>query len=398
MPQWKQYSGIWTVTQQAQALAAETWTGIPQYPIYMWGQATSGAYGTPSIPDSTIYSSPVQVASETLGWDKVTGSENFVTAIKTDGTMWAWGQGNDGALGIGTTVNTSSPTQIGTDADWVSLGDGFVNGRGVGAIKSNGTLWVWGRNNFGELGRNDNAGQSNSPIQLGALTIWSTVAGGTTKVAVRTDGRMFSWGNNGNGQLGQNVSTITDRSSPVQIGSLTSWVKAVSSEDAAFVAIRSDGRLYAWGSGANGQLGVNSTVSYSSPVQIGALTTWAKIFGVGKGFFALKTDGTLWTWGDNFYSQRGDGNNLDLSSPVQVGALTTWTKVDGSSAASIGMTSDGKAYTWGRGAEGETGQDTTDTIQSPVQLGVETDWTEVFGGGGSLTWFTGGVREEKSLT
>lgn len=397
MPQWKKYSGSWSLSQQMQAVAAGTWTGIPQYPIYMWGQATNGAYGTPGIPNSTIYSSPVQVASNTLGWNKVTGSENFITAIKNDGTMWAWGQGTDGDLGNGTTVNRSSPTQIGTDADWVSLGDGWENGRGVGAIKSNGTLWLWGNGSFGELGQNNTA-QSNVPIQLGALTIWSTVAGGNTKVAVRTDGRMFSWGNNGDGQLGQNVSTITDRSSPVQIGALTSWVKAASSSDYAFVAIRSDGRMYAWGKGDNGQLGVNSTISYSSPVQIGALTTWANIFGVGKGFFALKTDGTLWTWGDNFYSQRGDGNNLDISSPVQVGALTTWTKVSGSEAASIGMTSDGKAYTWGRGAEGETGQNTTATIQSPVQLGTETDWTEVFGGGGSLSWFTGGVRAEKSVT
>jgi alpha-tubulin suppressor-like RCC1 family protein len=324
MPQWKQYSGIWTSTQQAQAVAAGTWTGLVFNEFYTWGSNGNGQLGENAV-GSLSRSSPTQVGGKD-NWDKIVGSGRSSTFF---------------------------------------------------AVKDNGTLWSWGLNSF---------------------TIWSTVAGGNTKVAVRTDGRMFSWGNNGDGQLGQNVSTVTDRSSPVQIGSLTSWVKAVSTEDLAFAAIRSDGRLYAWGKGDNGQLGVNSTISYSSPVQIGALTTWANIFGVGKGFFALKTDGTLWTWGDNSYSQRGNGNSNDLSSPVQIGALTTWTKVSGSWAASIGMTSDGKAYTWGRGTEGETGQNTTSTIESPVQLGTETDWTEVFGGGGALTWFTGGVREEKSLT
>jgi alpha-tubulin suppressor-like RCC1 family protein len=91
------------------------------------------------------------------------------------------------------------------------------------AVKTNGTLWSWGRGAFGSLGLNDTANQS-SPVQVGALTEWLESAAGTYhSVAVKNTGTLWSWGANSNGQLGLN--DTVGRSSPVQVGALTTWQK-----------------------------------------------------------------------------------------------------------------------------------------------------------------------------
>jgi alpha-tubulin suppressor-like RCC1 family protein len=85
-----------------------------------------------------------------------------------------------------------------------------------------------------------------------------------------------------------------------------------------------------WGINANGQLGLGNTTDYSSPKQVGALTTWAKAT-IGPSTSAIKTDGTLWTWGYNGVGSLALGNLTSYSSPKQVGNLTNWTSVSGSS-------------------------------------------------------------------
>jgi alpha-tubulin suppressor-like RCC1 family protein len=125
------------------------------------------------------------------------------------------------------------------------------------------------------------------------------------------------------GVLGLN-DTI-NRSSPVQVGALTTWSLVSTGSNAAVVALKTDGTMWAWGVNGFGQLGQNDTINRSSPVQIGALTTWSKIaFGIAANH-AIKTDGTLWGWGRNNYGNLGIGDTINRSSPVQVGALNTWT-------------------------------------------------------------------------
>jgi alpha-tubulin suppressor-like RCC1 family protein len=93
------------------------------------------------------------------------------------------------------------------------------------------------------------------------------------------------------------------------------------------VAVKTDGTLWAWGQGIYGQLGLNNLTNYSSPKQIGVLTTWSKISNCSGSGFAIKTDGTLWSWGINTAGQLGLGNTTNRSSPNQVGASTTWLKI-----------------------------------------------------------------------
>ena len=144
------------------------------------------------------------------------------------------------------------------------------------AIKTDGTMWSWGNNDNGRLGLGDTTNQS-SPVQIGALTTWSSVScGGYTgfAAAIKTDGTMWSWGNNGSGRLG--LGDTTNRSSPVQIGDLTTW-SIVSSKGFRAHAIKTDGTLWSWGANGSGRLGLGNTTTYSSPKQIGSSTNWRSV-------------------------------------------------------------------------------------------------------------------------
>ena len=166
------------------------------------------------------------------------------------------------------------------------------------AIVLNNTLYMWGENAWGQLG--NNTSENNSvPIKLGTLTDWSNTgnykiaAGGLSANAIKTDGTLWAWGSNVFGQLGDG--TTVNKSSPVQVGTLTSWSQ-VSAGSSRALAIKTDGTLWAWGAGASGQLGDGTTVNRSSPVQIGTLTNWSQVSSGSINGYAIKTDGTLWSW------------------------------------------------------------------------------------------------------
>ena len=290
--------------------------------IWAWGYNYRGQLG---LGDTTNRSSPVQIGSDTT-WSKVSSGGDHRIAIKTNGTMWSWGHNGYGRLGI--SYNNSYefyPVQIGGLTTWSKVSAGLAHNA---AIKTDGTIWAWGQGSSGQIG-NSNTADLNSPVQIGSLTNWANVSAGFAfTVAVKTDGTLWSWGSNGYGQIGDG--TTTNRSSPVQIGSLTTWSKVAAARSAGY-AIKTDGTLWSWGGNYAGGLGLGDTTHRSSPVQIGALTNWSKIDGSISGFFAtsIKTDGTLWSWGHNSLGQLGLSNQTNRSSPVQVGSLTNWLKTAG---------------------------------------------------------------------
>jgi alpha-tubulin suppressor-like RCC1 family protein len=248
-------------------------------------------------------------------------------AIKTDGTLWAWGYYYQGQLGLGESgsfTGKSSPVQVGALTNWLRISSG--NYHNV-SVKTDGTMWSWGQNDSGQLGV---SGTYSSPIQVGGLTTWLSVACGSYhSIAVTTEGSMWAWGRNANGRLG--LGDTNNRSSPVQIGALTNWATNVDSFDGGrlhSMAIKTDGTLWAWGSGDYGQLGLGNSTAVSSPNQVGALTNWLRTAaGAYAHTMATKTDGTLWTWGQNSYGKLGLGNTTEYASPKQVGSLTTWTNI-----------------------------------------------------------------------
>ena len=374
----QRYLGGWIQDGLFNPLA--TPTGIPAYTyeLWSWGQGANGALG---LGNTTNYSSPKQVGALTT-WSKISTGNFHTLAIKTNGTLWSWGNNQYGQLGLGTSgagTYKSSPTQVGALTTWLNIACGDFHSL---AVKTDGTLWSWGNNSGGQLGLGNTTSYS-SPKQVGTLTTWSVVAGGYTyTLATKTDGTLWSWGSNDLGQLGQGNTTILF--SPVQVGALTTWSKVVCGNKHT-IATKTDGTLWSWGQGTAGQLGRSTTTNYSSPVQVGALTTWLNIACGYVHTLATKTNGTLWVWGGNNAGQLGLGTSgayTNQSSPVQVGALTTWSTVSGAGtniAASLSgaIKTDGTLWSWGFNTSGQLGQGNTTNRSSPVQVGALTTWYAV---------------------
>ena len=295
--------------------------------LFTWGENLRGQLGLNTAGGYAYRSSPTQVGALT-NWKMVAQGFRNCHAIKTDGTMWAWGYSNNTELGTGTTSSDiSSPVQIGTTLTWEFV----ARGRRVGMAKTTAGDWyVWGYNQSGTLGLgNAGSGTNRSGptlLSAGAGNSWSIINGGGTQMnAIKTDGTLWGWGGNSRGSIG--VGNTIQQSSPVQVGALTNWL-SLASFLTGCVAVKTDGTLWTWGYNNRGQLGLGNTVSRSSPLQVGALTNWtAKINAGSATCMAIKGDGTLWAWGQNNFGQLGLGNTTYRSSPVQVGALTTWEQI-----------------------------------------------------------------------
>jgi alpha-tubulin suppressor-like RCC1 family protein len=327
-----------------------------------------------------------------------------MSAITADNKLYSWGANNYGQIGNGLTVNASVPTQEitgGTTWKQVACGFGFT-----AAIKTDGTLWAWGSNANGQLGDNTVVPKS-SPVQTMAGGAWKQVACGQAHMAaIKTDGTLWLWGYNGSGCLGDN--TVVSKSSAVQtITGGTTW-KQVSCSGTYTAAVKTDGTLWLWGPNFTGNLGTNTTVGTSSPVQtITGGTTWKQVScNSGNGYYfdirgstaAVKTDGTLWMWGSNAYGQLGDNTIITRSSPVQtVSGGTNWHKVSNGSSTTAAIKQDGTLWMWGDNnlfifqtqAIGMLGDDTTVDKSSPVQTFGGKKWSQVTCG-----WhFTGAIQQ-----
>ena len=357
--------------------------------LWSWGYNGTGELGGNISTFSR--NSPVQVGGDT-NWSKISAGAGVSFALKTNGTIWGWGDNSQGAVGDNTNVTRSSPVQIGTRNDWTNISEGNPAGLTGFATRSDGTLWAWGYAISHQLGIFHPASEIAKVMTQRKFTNLS--AGGSHSMAVSDDGTLWGWGQNTSGQLGTGNTTSTT-SSPVQIGTLNDWSKVFSAY-AYTTSIKTNGTLWAWGVNNNyGQLGLGDKVSRSSPVQIGTLTNWSTIAVGNNHALALKTDGTIWSWGYNGNGELGQSivTSINRSSPVQIGTRNDWTWIGAGSNHSMAVRSDGTLWTWGSSVRGEGGRGTTTAVSSPVQIGTLTNWSKIQGGG----YFTLAVKTDGTL-
>ncbi|SHG14147.1 RCC1 domain-containing protein [Chryseobacterium vrystaatense] len=308
-------------------------------------------------------------ATGTACWQSVSAGEKHSLGIKTDGTLWAWGYNSYGQLGDGTRSTKNSPIQIGKENNWLQISGGDFHSI---ALKTNGTLWAWGANYYGQLGNGTNTDKT-IPTQIGTATDWVSITSGNNYVvALKADGTIWAWGNNNFGQLADG--TNTDKNTPTQIGTANDW-KMIASGAMSTLAIKTNGTLWAWGYNTYGQLG-NGTANHSStPIQVGTATNWKTVSVGHLHSLGIKTDGTLWAWGNGGSGRLGNGNIYNsFYTPLKIGTATDWQSVSAEqSNSSAGIKTDGTLWAWGENDNGQLGDGTTTNRIYPTQIGTATD-------------------------
>ncbi len=231
--------------------------------------------------------------------------------------LWSWGNANHGN---GMSRRYLAPQPIFSDARGIGFARATRSFAHTVAIRRDGYLFVWGDNVFGQLGKGDTWARS-MPTRIDSPNgILAVATGYVHSLALTVDGRVYAWGGNGNGQVGTGASTSTVLI-PMAV-SLPGFVVGIAAGSHHSLALLSDGRVYAWGSNRDGQLGSGSLLDSSTPVLIdgGWIARMARIESIGAGdkhSLALDSQGNVWAWGANDRMQLGDGTRTPRNLPVQ---------------------------------------------------------------------------------
>ena len=306
-----------------------------------------------------------------------TGDDHSLV-LKSDSTVWAFGRNASGQLGDATTTPRYSPVQVSGLIGVVAIAAGANHSL---ALKSDGTVVSWGAGSSGQLG---NGGTANSSVPVavsGLAGVVAIAAGGSHSLALRSDGTVVSWGAGSSGQLGNGGTAIS--SVPVAVSGLTGVV-AIEGGANHSLAARADGSVVAWGGGGSGQIGDGFNLNRNTPVPVPSVSGVARVWAGDHFSLALSTggsnQGTVWSWGYDAYSQLGDAGttnrNRAFSGPSSIAALGVGaTHV-------LAMTPDAALWGWGLDASGQLGNGSTATARRwPTRVVYAPEALALEGGG-----------------
>ncbi|WP_298268198.1 hypothetical protein [Geobacter sp.] len=325
------------------------------------------ASGEPPARDSTELSAPFNAQS---------------VIFKNNSSAWIMGNDGSGQLGNGSTTNLATPAvlklpfSLDGNRSAVSVGGSHTLAFQRQAMANYSTVWAWGSNGAGQLGRSPaSLGMSSTPVKVGGFSapITAVAAGGTHSLALDANGAVWAWGGNTYGQAAfNNLSTV--RSVPAMVPNLgiaASGIAAGGSHSISFNATQ----VMAWGRNANGQLGNGSTTDSITPVLVQGLSGVTKIAAGGSHNLALVGSGQLWAWGYNGFGQLGDATTVDHTAPELIVIPGNLTVIDigAGSDHSVVVTSDGRVWTWGYNLAGQLGYATLPNQYLPSPTRIESD-------------------------
>ena len=330
-----------------------------------WGRNDYGQLGN---GQAAIRASPIKVT----GIDRVTAvaaGNLFTLALRTDGSLWSWGTNVDGELGDGTLQNKSHPVRVtGVSGTAVSIAVGTFHSL---ALTADGVVWAWGYGDDGQLGNGLGPGKYLSAVRVTGVTglpaVRAVVAGERHSLALATDGTVWAWGANNFGQLGNG--TNTNRSTPLRIATLSSIV-AISTHNFHNLALDTSGRVWAWGNG--GALGDKIGNDRTTPFVVPGLPQIAAIAAGYLISMAVATDGSVWVWGSNEAGQFGDSRYASQASPTQVANLAGYTGFAVGTRHVIARDGSGAVRAWGQNDQGQLGVgDTSDRAAPTLVTGLQ---------------------------
>jgi alpha-tubulin suppressor-like RCC1 family protein len=302
-------------------------------------------------------------------WVKVEAGAEFSVALKSDGTIWAWGFNGNGQLGAGENTEME-PIQVGTDSDWADI---FVGALSTFALKEDGSLWGWGFNFYGNLGLGHMQTSVRSPQQVGNDTSWLDLSVGVAHtLGLKKDSSLWSFGWNEYGQLGHSAGT--DVNVPTQVDS-HKYID-IAAGRLHNMAIRSDRTLWGWGSNEVMQVGSKFDTSVVwVPTMIDSSKEWMNVECGFQYSAAQKLDSTLYTWGFNGNGQLGHGNAGNIIGvPTIVDSMKQWRQVSAGASFMHAILDDGSLWGWGFNGLGQLGNGSNSQRSSPVQIGQDTSW------------------------
>ncbi len=348
------------------------------------GGASEGAGGTSEGMGGS--SDPI-VAPGPLGSEVFVESGDGHTCAVFDGTLYCWGENQDGQLGLGDFEARSSPTQIGTDEDWVTVGAG---GEFSCALRQ-GRVWCWGEGSSGQLGVGKFSA-SPSPVEV-------TLAGDAAKLSVGdnhacvilVDGRLYCWGLNAEGQLAQNdpwPGPGANSALPLEVDAGQTY-DSVAAGQGHTCGIRTDGSLWCWGRNARGELGLGPSAAgqLRSPMQVGVEEDFS-IVSAGQNHTCAIRGGELYCWGENTSSQLGVPIGEFTSEPTLISDVVDPGFVSVDTFHTCAIDQGGDLFCWGRNIEGQLGDGTITARDVPTKALPEGQWEEVSAG----RFHTCGVR------
>jgi uncharacterized repeat protein (TIGR02543 family) len=373
-----------------------TFTTMPAYDLTLYAkwiinQYTIKYYTYDSLDNYDPVNDIPLYAGETitqvsLGW-------SHSSALTSEGRIFTWGNNDYGQLGDGTTTNRTTPTEI-TSQFNLHAGESIIQvSLGIfhsSAITSEGRIFTWGNNGYGQLGDGTTNNNRTTPTEI--TSQFNLPAGESIIIvslsfdhssALTSEGRIFTWGNNFYGQLGDG--TTTNRTTPTEI---TSQFNLYAGETIIQVslgysdssALTSQGRIFTWGINNSGQLGDGTTTNRTTPTEITSqfnLHAGESIIQASLGWghsSALTSEGRIFTWGNNFYGQLGAGTTTNRNTPTEITSHfnihtgETIIQVSLGIFHSSAITSEGRIFTWGYNGFGQLGDGTTTDRAIPTEI------------------------------
>lgn len=235
-------------------------------------------------------------------------------------------------------------------------------------LTKDGKIYVSGKNDAGQLGDghyydseiSDNHYNATTfkPVEKDGVKFRSVTATLYNSYAIASDGALYAWGQNAYGQLGLvSVGTYSGIYTPTKVDD-AKWA-VVKGRSTTIVGIHTDGTLWAWGKNLTGQLGIGADSEMKECAMAPEKVSDERWIDCASGYYhssAVKADGTLWAWGDNSQNQVNSSTTTIFTTPQQVGEDTDWTQVQAGLKMSAALKADGSLWTWGNNEESALGR------------------------------------------